>query len=349
MTRPPVAGAAIVGLAHYSPGPLVDNPTLATALQAEVQSLMGYFGITGRHYVIDPSTGALREPGLGTAEMCARACTAALRDAQVQASQVDTLICGTSTPDERLPPLTHRVQRRLGIREASPYEIHGGCAASLQCLALAAALVEAGRARCVLVALADTLSPHYLQPLLSQDPARIRTADLINACVFADGAAAVVVEVASPQRQGMALQGLRVRSRFCDRPTGFAVTAAGQTEHDHRAIREVLPEVMRAAADDLASLGTRDVDHLIVPQVNRSMVDLVHTALHDKVYYVGDRIGNCPAPAVLRAMSIGVARGDIDRQAARVGVIALETTSWTYGTALLSGQRTVTAPHASTA
>ena len=349
MTRPPPAGAAIVGLAQYSPGPRVDNPTLAMSLQAEVQSLMGYFGITGRHYVIDPATGALREPGLGTAEMCARACIAALRDAQVEASQVDTLICGTSTPDERLPPLTHRVQRRLGLQEVSPYESHGGCAASLQCLSLAAALVEAGRARCVLVALADTLSPHYLRPLLSQDPARIRTADLINACVFADGAAAVVVQAASPKRPGMALQGLRVRSRFCDRPSGFDVTAAGVTEHDHRAIREVLPEVMRAAADDLSCLGTQGVDHLIVPQVNRSMVDLVHTALHDKVYYVGDCIGNCPAPAVLRALSIGVERGDIDRMVARIGVIALETTSWTYGTALLAGQGPTTASHACTA
>ncbi len=343
MRLPSAEGAAIVGLAHYSPGPLVDNQALAASLQAEVHSLMGYFGITGRHYVIDPATGALREPGLGTAEMCARACTAALRDAQVETSQVDTLICGTSTPDERLPPLTHRVQRRVGLREAAPFEIHGGCTAALQCLVLATALVEAGRARCVLVALADTLSPHYLLPLLSQDPSRIRTADLINACVFADGAAAVVVQTASPEQPGLTLHGLRVRSRFCDRSTGFAVTAAGVTEHDHRAIREVLPEVMRAAAADLSGLGSGGVDHLIVPQVNRSMVDLVHTALHDKVYYVGDRIGNCPAPAVLRALSIGVERGDIDRQAARIGVIALETTSWTYGTALLAGQQATTA------
>lgn len=337
MTKPNAPGVAIVGLAQYSPGPVVDNPTLASALQSDVHPLMGYFGITGRHYVIDPATGSLREPGLGTAEMSVRAGAAAMRHAGVDAAQVDAVICGTSTPDERLPPLTHRVQRRLGLLNATPYEIHGGCAASLQCLSLAAALIEGGRARCVVVTLADTLSPHYLAPLLTQDVGRIRTADLVNACVFADGAAAVVVEAVSADRPGIELSGLRVSARFCARPIGFAVTAAGTTEHDHRAIREVLPDVLRAAVDELGNLHGGTVDHLIVPQVNRSMVDLVHTALHDKVYYVGDRIGNCPAPAVLRALAIGVERGDLKPPSSRIGVIALETTSWTYGTALLTG------------
>lgn len=330
---------AIVGLAQYSPGPVVENSALASALQSDIHSLLGYFGVTGRHYVVDPATGLPREPGLGTTQMSIRAGRAAMKDAGIDPAQVDALICGTSTPDGRLPPLTHQVQRQLGLPNATPYEIHGGCAASLQCLALAAALIEAGRAHCIVVTLADTLSSHYLAPLLAKDASRIRTADLINACVFADGAAAVVVQAVTADQPGIELSGLRVSARFHERPTGFTVTASGITEHDHRAIREALPDVLHAAVDDLGRLHHGRIDHLIVPQVNRSMVDLVHTPLHDKVYYVGDRIGNCPAPAVLRALAIGVERGDLKPDSSRIGVVALETTSWTYGTALLSGHR----------
>lgn len=336
MTSTHPAGLAITGLADYSPGPAVDNAELEEVLQAPVRSLMKYFGVEKRHYAIDPRTGAPREPGLGTAEMSARAARLAIERAGLETGDIDALICATATPDGRLPPLTHAVQGRLGLGDVGLYDLRGGCAVAMQGLTLAGALIESGRARRVVVTLADTVSPHYLKPLLGvADPG---TEAVVNAATFADGAAAIVLQAAEGGHGGFELMRVGARSRFAQHALGFGVDAAGTTRHNHRAIKENLPQVMRAAVDELIAGtegGADAIDRLIVPQVNRSMVDLVRSNLHDKVFYIGDRIGNCPAPAVMRALAAGVASGDIVPGQTRVGVIAVETASWSYGVSLL--------------
>lgn len=336
MSLAPTPRVALTGVADYSPGPAVGNAELEEVLQAPVQSLMSYFGVETRHYTIDPRTGQPREPGLGTTEMSARAAERAMERAQIDPERIDTLICGTSTPDGRLPPLTYAVQRRLRLGELAMYDMRGGCAVALQCLTLATALIQAGRAKAVLVTLADTISPHYLAPLLGRTDAA--TEDVINGLTFADGAAAVVVEAAEESPRGFDLRMVSSRSCFPGRSTGFGVDKTGTALHNHRAIRENLPVVMKAAVGELLAAQRDDdpaIDKLIVPQVNRSMVDIVKTDLHEKVFYVGHQIGNCPAPAILRAFALGIDRGEIVPGRTRVGVIAVETASWSYGVSLL--------------
>jgi 3-oxoacyl-[acyl-carrier-protein] synthase III len=330
------ARLAISGLADYSPGPPVDNDELEDVLQAPVKSLMRYFGIETRHYAIDPRTGAPREPGMGTTEMLVRAARLAIERAGLDSGDIDTLICATSTPDTRLPPLTHAVQGRLGLGDVGLYDLRGGCAVSMQGLTLASALIQCGRAQRVVLTLADTISPHYLVPLLGTRDAGAEA--LINAATFADGAAALVLQAAEEGGAGFELLSVNARSRFPRQANGFGVDAAGATTHNHRAIKENLPIVMGAAVDELltAAAGSGlQIQRLIVPQVNRSMVDLVRTELHDKLFYIGHRIGNCPAPAVMRALARGMDSGEITRGGGAVGVIAVETASWSFGVSLL--------------
>lgn len=338
VTEPGATGLTLTGLADYSPGPAVDNATLEAALQVPVRSVMEYFGVQARHYVMDPRSGELLEPGLGTTEMSIRAGRKALDRAGLEANAIDTLICATSTPDGRLPPLTHSVQRGLGIRQLQMYDLRGGCAVAMQALALADTLIESGRSRRVLVTLADTLSRHFLAPLLAGG--KPRTEALVNALTFADGAAAAVVEAACEGREGFQLAAVTAQSRFACESPGFEVDADGHTSHNHRAIREQLPQVMGEAVRTLLDTNQahdgRPIEHLIVPQVNRSMLGLVRSELHDRVYYVGHLIGNCPAPAILRALALGLDEGVLQPGQGRVGVIGIETASWTFGTALLS-------------
>lgn len=87
----------LTGVANYSPGPAVSNAELEDILQAPVSSLMSYFGVESRHYVINPRDGSPHDPDLGTAEMSARAAHQALLQAGVEARVVDTLICATSS------------------------------------------------------------------------------------------------------------------------------------------------------------------------------------------------------------------------------------------------------------
>ena len=326
---------SLTGLADYSPGPAIDNATLEDVLRTPVRSLMSYLGVEARHYAIDPRTGEALEHGLGTSEMSVRAGRQALIKAGLEARAIDTLICATSTPDGRLPPLTHAVQRGLGMADLQTYDLRGGCAVAMQALTLAGALIEAGRSHRVLVTLADTLSRHYLAPLIGREAPTIE--ELVNALTFADGAAALVIESAG-ERDGLLLQRVSSRSCFAEAAHGFGVDGQGRTNHNHRAIRALLPQVVEAALTDLGVRGDGGadlLDVLIVPQANRSMLNLVRTSLSEKLFYAGHRIGNSPVPAIFRALALGVESGEIVPGRSRVGMIAVESASWTYGTAVL--------------
>lgn len=329
--------AAITAVADYSPGPPVTNAELETVLQAPVATLMRYFGVESRHYVIDPRTGQLRERDLGTTEMSARAAEKAVAAAGIRLAEVDCLICGTSTPDDRLPPLTYAVQRRLGLSTVTMYDLRGGCAVSLQALTLATALIEAGRASTVLITAADTISPAFFVPLLGAP--KPSTEAVMNGLAFADGGAAMVVQRAAGDREAFSVRMVNGRSRFPHYPVGFALDAAGIPTHNHRAIREVLPEVVTAAVNEvLAPLDgdAKRLDRLVVPQANRSMVDMVRTeSLRDKMFYVGHRIGNSPAPAIMRAIALGMDAGEIVPGKTSLGIVAIESASWCYGVSLL--------------
>jgi len=328
---------AITGVADYSPGPPVTNAELETALQTPVTTLMNYFGVESRHYVIDPATGERREPGLGTTEMSVRAARSALQQAGVEIGEVDFLITSSSTPDDRLPPLTYQVQRRLGLGEIRTLDLRGGCTVAMQALTTACTLIESGRANTVLVTAADCISPAYFAPLLKAN-AKLSSENLMNGLAFADGGGAIVVQ-ARPKVKGLRVLHADIASRFHTRDVGFSLDASGSAIHNHRSIRSVLPDVAARAMKDM--LGPVDgnadkIDVLIVPQVNRSMIRVAgNEGMDSKRFYIGHEIGNCPAPAIFRAMARAIERGNIQTGESCVGVLGIETASWNYGVALL--------------
>ena len=242
---------SLTGLADYSPGPAIDNATLEDVLRTPVRSLMSYLGVEARHYAIDPRTGEALEHGLGTSEMSVRAGRQALIKAGLEARAIDTLICATSTPEVATPAdpcgaTWSRHGRPSDLRLARWLR---GCH---QALTLAGALIEAGRSHRVLVTLADTFSRHYLAPLIGREAPTIE--ELVNALTFADGAAALVIELAG-EREGLLLQRVSSRSCFAEAAHGFGVDGQGRTNHNHRAIRTLLPQVVEAALTDLGVRG----------------------------------------------------------------------------------------------
>lgn len=313
--------------------------------------MMEYFGVRTRHFVVNPATGERREPELGTTEMSARAGELAMAAAGVTAADIDLLITNSSTPDTRLPPLTHSVQRRLGLKSVQVLDLRGGCAAGVQVLALARMFVAAGMSRCALVCSAECTSPYYYSLLL--DKRRRERAELLNGLLFADGAGACVVTSENPQKAGFRLGYVRSQSSFSDRDLGYELHGREgfvTTRHNHKAIRRTLPDVVSAAFKDLHTGSIHNgatFDTVLVPQVNRSMIDMVvaepdtETGGPSKfqlpnAFYIGEEIGNVPAAALPMALDIAVHRGVVRPGQSRVGMIALETTSWAYAVAELN-------------
>jgi 3-oxoacyl-[acyl-carrier-protein] synthase III len=111
----------------------------------------------------------------------------ALERAGVNPLHVDLVIVATTTSDELMPGTAPLVAHELGAINAGAFDVGSACTGFLSALAVGAAQIEAGRARCALVIGADFMS-RILDPH-----------DRATAAVFADGAGAVVLEQTAGQ------------------------------------------------------------------------------------------------------------------------------------------------------
>ena len=138
---PPSAGKALDATA------LVDAPDLEAA---DRLSMIGFmldmedpFLFARERFVADDKTTA--------AQASAFAGSAALRDAGIDPSEVDLVVCWDAMPDRPGCPSAPKVCELIGATNAHGFDIQQACASVISSLELAAGLVESGRARHVLL------------------------------------------------------------------------------------------------------------------------------------------------------------------------------------------------------
>lgn len=340
------AATCIVGLGSYLPGKAVTNEVIAARLPGvPVAELVRYFGVERRHFVVEPESGDRAEKDLGTAELAFRAATAAIADARMPLGEIDLIVTTTATPDAIMPPLARQLQRRLGIENAQLCDLRGGCAAAIQGLILAQAMIGSGRARTALICGAECMSPYYYAERLLRNAAP-DSSDMINGLIFADGAAAMVVTATGGARgSGPALEigYCNAVSTHPREPEGLLIgpddrkLVPVRTTHNHRLISRLLPQVVGAAVTDLVANGGRSAEAygtVIVPQANRSLMSMIVPelvmGLDGLMFYVGDRTANIPGAAMVMALDFAVKEGRVRAGGAPVGIVAAETASWTY-------------------
>ena len=206
------------------------------------------------------------------ATACARA---ALARAEVDPRDVDLVIVATTTPDEVMPGAAPLVAHALGAIDAGAFDVGSACTGFLSALAIGAAQVEAGRARCAVVIGADFMS-RITDPL-----------DRATASVFADGAGAVVLEQSlGPSRIGPVILGsdgsgaghIRV-----ERSDG-KIRMRG-----HETFREAVARLTLCThqAVNAAGVGLDDIDLFVYHQANGRILSAV-----------GERLGLPPGRVV---------------------------------------------------
>jgi 3-oxoacyl-[acyl-carrier-protein] synthase-3 len=103
----------------------------------------------------DPFLGSARrrvaDDRMTACEAEAHAARAALKDAQVEARDVDVIMAYAAVPDHISPPSAPRVAHLIGATRAYAPGVHVACASAIVQLELAAALIESRRARTVLL------------------------------------------------------------------------------------------------------------------------------------------------------------------------------------------------------
>jgi 3-oxoacyl-[acyl-carrier-protein] synthase-3 len=277
--------AGLFGVGAALPEREIDNHHFEDRLETDDAWIVRRTGIRTRRWL---------DADAPLAPLAAEACAAALADAGRTPDEVDQIIVTTITPDRVTPGLAPEVARLIGAHGAAAVDLNAACAGFLYGLDQAAALVETGRARVVLVCGAEALS-------------RLTdTEDRGTAVLFGDGAGAVVVAAGELDR-GV--------SRFvlgCDPEQGELLFA----DNDDRKLRMQGREVYRHAvarmteateeALEASGLTTADLDLFVAHQANARIIEAAANELgvpREKLAINVDRVANTSSASIPLALA----------------------------------------------
>ncbi|MGH2918346.1 MAG: beta-ketoacyl-ACP synthase III [Solirubrobacteraceae bacterium] len=276
--------AGVFGIGSALPDHVVTNAYLESYLDTTDAWIVRRTGIRERRHLNGTHT---------LTDLAVAACLDALDDARCQASDVDHVIVSTITPDRVMPGMAPEIASTIGATGAAAIDVNAACAGFLYALDQAAALVESGRARCVLVCGAEALSR-------ITDPD-----DRSTAILFGDGAAAVVVRGGNLDRgcSAFVLRSDGVHAGLLNVGGEKGVLRMeGQEVYRHAVERmvEATTEALRRA-----DMTVDDIDLLVVHQANERIIDAAAKRLgvpEEKVFKNVDAVANTSSASIPLAL-----------------------------------------------
>jgi 3-oxoacyl-[acyl-carrier-protein] synthase-3 len=250
--------ARVSGIGAGLAGQVVDNTYFTERLDTSEEWILRRTGIRQRRWLGD---------GVSLGDLARQACLDALADAGCKPDEVDQVIVSTITPDLITPGLAPALITALGLREIPAVDVNAACAGFLYGLDQAAAQIESGRARHVLVCAAEALS---------------RLTDLQDrstAILFGDGAAAALVSAAD-DIDGWPPFVLGADGDKAD--VLFANTEDRKLRMSGQQVfRHAVPRMAAAMREALARGGhtVEDLDLVVAHQANARIIEAVATDL----------------------------------------------------------------------
>jgi 3-oxoacyl-[acyl-carrier-protein] synthase III len=287
---PATRTAGIVGLGTALPERAVSSEEIGARLGVSGEWIERRTGIRERRHAT---------PGALVSDLAASAGRNALKDAGLDAGELDLLLVATVASDDLTPATAPIVAHELGAAQAGAIDVGAACTGSVAGLAHATAWIEAGRARHVLVIGAEILTRFI-------DPGDRRTAPL-----FGDGAGAIVVSLNADGQIGpfvFGSDGARMSAIRATRERGLLEMEGHETflQAVHR-LSTATTEVL-----DLAGLGLEDVDLFVYHQANSRILAAVGERLElsdERVFDCIADLGNTSAASVPLALAAAARSG----------------------------------------
>jgi 3-oxoacyl-[acyl-carrier-protein] synthase-3 len=142
--------AAITGIHAWVPEYRLTNQELSNMVDTSDEWIMQRVGIKERRI--------LKGEGFGSSDMGFQAVKGLLEKTGTLPEEIDLLICATVTPDMLFPATANIISDKAGIKNAFSFDLNAACSGFLFALQTAAAYVETGKYRKVIVVGADKMS-----------------------------------------------------------------------------------------------------------------------------------------------------------------------------------------------
>jgi 3-oxoacyl-[acyl-carrier-protein] synthase III len=289
----------IIGTGSYLPAKILTNHDLEKMVDTSDEWITTRTGIKERRL-------AAKEEA--ASDLATAAARRALADAGVKAEAIELIIVATATPDMFFPATACWVQKALGIREATSFDVSAACSGFLYALQTARALMDSGTYKTALVIGAEKMSC-------------ITNWQDRNTCVlFGDGAgAAVLQKKATPG--GILSTYLRCDATHTDLlkvPAGGSRTPANSADVVERKLNTIHMEgkevfklavhkMISAAEQALKLAGKKESDlALLIPhQANLRIIEAIAERVdipRERVFVNVEKYGNMSAATTIVAL-----------------------------------------------
>lgn len=289
----------IIGTGSYLPEKILTNEDLSKMVDTSDEWIFSRTGIKKRHIAAD---------GECTSDLAVFAVEAALKSANVSASDVDLIILATTTPDLTMPSTACIVQNKLGAVNAVAFDIQAVCSGFVYAMTVADSMIKSGMFKRAVVIGAETISRI------------IDWTDRATCVLFGDGAGAVVLE-ATNEKVGVLSSIVKSDGRYVDilKSTGgpSLTKTVGYLVMEGKEVFKLavskLPEISEEVVLK-AGLKLTDVDCFIPHQANIRIIDAALKRLDiadEKTVKTLENQGNTSAASIPVALDIAVQEGRI--------------------------------------
>ena len=171
---PEIKRAKITAVGHFLPDDRLTNHDLEQMVETNDEWIQTRTGIKERRI--------LKDEDKATAHMGIKAAEEAIEQRGIDPADIDVIVVGTVTPDYLFPATGCLIQKAIGATNAYAFDLSAACSGFLFALTTGANMIEAGRAKTVLVIGADKMS------------SILDFTDRSTCILFGDGAGAVLLE-----------------------------------------------------------------------------------------------------------------------------------------------------------
>jgi 3-oxoacyl-[acyl-carrier-protein] synthase-3 len=259
--------AAITAVNGYVPDYVLTNAELEKLVDTTDEWILSRTGISERRI--------LKGEGKGTSDMAVEAVKGLLAKRGIDASEIDLLICATTTPDMQFPATANIITDKVGAKNAFGFDINAACSGFIYALTTASKYIESGLYKKIVVVGGDKMS------------SIINYEDRTTCIIFGDGAGAVLLE---PSSDGNGIIDAILRSdgsgrvHLHQKAGGSAKPASKETieAKEHFVYQEGQP-VFKFAVTNMAevsaeimeknNLTSEDVAWLVPHQANKRIID----------------------------------------------------------------------------
>ena len=312
----------ILGTGSYLPEQIRTNADLERMVDTSNEWILERTGISERRIAAPDETAA---------SMGAIAARKALEAANTDPSEIDLVICATTSSQNAFPSTACEISGLIGISDCPAFDLAAACSGFSYGYALAHSMIMSGQAKKVLVVAADLMSR-------ACDPN-----DRTTIVLFGDGAAACVL--GQSETEGTIAVHMSADAKYGPL-LSLAYPKRGEDTSNSSWLYMKGNDVFKHAVTVLASLVTKtlekgnmsaeDLDFLVPHQANLRIIAATARKLKmdmSQVIVTRDKEGNTSAHSVGLALDEGIRSGRIKRG----DVLLLESFGggFTWGSALI--------------